>query len=77
VKDDYLTFLESQFEPESMFEFDLGMALGTLLDMIDHPEEWAADEQEYLLCVASDLIEKFVGKYEKWMEEYVKREKNQ
>ncbi len=76
MQDDYLDFLESQFEPESMFEFDLGMALGTLLDMIDHPEEWREDEQEFMLCVAADLIDKFVAKYEKWMEEYAKRKED-
>lgn len=73
MQDDYLTYLESQFEPESAFEFDLGMCLGTLLDMVDHPEEWTEKDQEFMLCVAEDLIERFTVKYEKWMEEYAKR----
>lgn len=77
MEDDYLTYLESQFEPESVFEFDLGMCLGSILDMVDNPDHWSDEEQEFILCIAEDLIERFTVKYEAWMEEYAKRKKEE
>lgn len=75
--EDLFDFLENQMEPESAFEFDLGMCLGTLLDMIDNTEDWEDDEYEFMLCLASDLIEKFTIKYQAWMEEYAKRKESE
>ena len=73
MNDDYLTFLESQFEPQSVFEFDLGMCLAALKAIIDEPEQWDWEESEWFLCKAEDLLEKFNAKYPDWMEEYARR----
>jgi hypothetical protein len=73
--EDFLEYAESQFEPQSMFEFDLGMCLAALVSLIDEPEQWYEVEQEFFMCKAEDLLEAFKAKYPDWMEEYARRKK--
>jgi hypothetical protein len=77
VKDDYLAFLESQFEPQSIFEFDLGMCLSALKSIVDEPEQWDWEEIEWFLCKTEDLLEKFNAKYPDWMDEYARRKQEE
>jgi hypothetical protein len=77
MDDEYLAFLESEFEPESQFEFDLGMCLGVLLDMMDNPDCWDDVEANFMVSVCEDLIERFTVKYQTWIEEYGKRKTEQ
>lgn len=70
---DIFEHFESQFNDQTVFEFDLGMCLSALLSIIDEPEQWYEDEQEFFCMKAEDLIEAFRAKYPDWIEEYGKR----
>jgi hypothetical protein len=74
VKDeDILAEYEQELDPPTLLEFNLGMCLGTLLDILDHPDDWEPDSLDNMLNTATEWIETFVEKYGDIMEEYSKR----
>lgn len=71
--EDFFDFVESQFDPQTTFEFDLGMCLGALRSLIDEPDEWSELEFDWFMNLADELLERFSAKYPDWMEEYSRR----
>lgn len=72
-ENEFLEFAESQFVSQNVFEFDLGMALSALQNMLDEPENWSEFEYDWFMNKTDELLERFSAKYPDWMDEYSRR----
>lgn len=75
-EDEVLNKYDYDLDPPTMVEFNLGMCLGTLMDIIANFERWRDEDIVRMLNVSSDWMVEFKKKYTEMMETYGGRDTN-